>query len=83
MSPFNLAECEARIKELHEQMEAPAFWDDVDAAQKVNKEVKMLTDRVTSYNKLYTGVQETLELCELADAEGDEELIAEVCKDTA
>ena len=66
MSPFNLAQVEQELKELHAKMEAPGFWDDVEAAQKVNKQVKALSDRLEHYNKLYADVSDTLELCEMA-----------------
>ena len=78
MSPFNLAQAEQELKELHAKMEAPGFWDDVDAAQKVNKQVKMLSDRLEHYNKLVGDVSDTLELCEMAAEEEDAEVAADV-----
>ena len=81
MSPFNLAQVEQELKELHAKMEAPGFWDDVEAAQKVNKQVKALSDRLEHYNKLYADVSDTLELCEMAAEEQDDEVAADVVRE--
>ena len=48
-------------------MEAPGFWDDPDAAQKVNKQLKDVNDRIQQYEQLHDGVSDTLTLTQLYD----------------
>ena len=78
MSPFDPAGLKEELKELHTSLEAPGFWDDPEHAQKVNKRVKMLSDKLDGYQNLVGQVEDTQELCEMAMAEGDEEVAAEI-----
>jgi len=76
VSPFDLPALRERLKELNAQMEAPGFWEDIEAAQKVNKQVKDLSFRIEEYQKLFSAVADAKELLQLADEEGDGEVIA-------
>lgn len=59
-------------------MEAPGFWDDPDHAQKVNKRVKMLSDKLDGYQSLVSQVKDAQELCEMAMLEQDDAVASEL-----
>jgi peptide chain release factor 2 len=82
VSPFDLAKLKAEVKELQTQMEAPGFWDNVDAAQKVNKQVVDLNYRIQEYEKLFAAVSDAAELLQMAQDEGDESVVREVGEET-
>ncbi len=82
MSPFDLPKLREQAKGYSEQMEAPGFWDDPDAAQKVNKQLKDVNDRIQQYEQLHDGVSDTLDLCEMVMAEYDDDMAKEIEKET-
>lgn len=53
------------------------MWNDSDAAQKLMRERTLLAGQVEGVQKLETSVQDACELVELAEAEGDAEVVAE------
>ncbi|GBQ09120.1 translation peptide chain release factor 2 [Acetobacter cerevisiae DSM 14362] len=53
------------------------MWNDSDAAQKLMRERTLLAGQVEGVQKLETSVQDACELVELAEAEGDAEIVAE------
>lgn len=69
-----------RLDQLELSMEEPGFWDDVDASQKVMKEVKSLKDVIEEYDDLKTNYEDIETLIDMAEEEDDEEL-AEEAKD--
>ncbi|MCR9218756.1 MAG: peptide chain release factor 2 [Alphaproteobacteria bacterium] len=66
-----------RLAELNARVEDPSLWDDPDAAQKVMRERAALESGVTGYTALEQGLADNLELIELAEAEGDDDVLAE------
>ncbi|MCX2560659.1 peptide chain release factor 2 [Acetobacter farinalis] len=68
---------QARLAELNNRAEDPDLWNDSDAAQKLMRERTLLAGQVDGVQKLETSVQETCELVEMAEAEGDAEIVAE------
>ena len=82
MSPFDLPKLREQAKGYSEQMEAPGFWDDPDAAQKVNKQLRDVNDRIQQYEQLHDGVSDTLDLCEMVMAEYDDDMAKEIEKET-
>lgn len=63
-------------------MEAPGFWDDPEAAQKVNKQLKSVNDRIEHYESLKGGVEDTLDLCQMVSMEYDDEMAKEIETET-
>ncbi|MFN3077304.1 MAG: peptide chain release factor 2 [Alphaproteobacteria bacterium] len=61
-----------RLDELNALAEDPSLWNDQANAQKVLRERTRLESSVTGYLKLERDLADTLELLELADAEGDQ-----------
>nr|WP_300209999.1 peptide chain release factor 2 [uncultured Anaerostipes sp.] len=66
-----------RLDQLELSMEEPGFWDDVDASQKVMKEVKSLKDVIEEYDDLKTNYEDIETLIDMAEEEDDEELAEE------
>ena len=71
-----------QAKEYAAQMEAPGFWDDPEAAQKVNKQLKSVNDRIEHYESLKGGVEDTLDLCQMVSMEYDDEMAKEIETET-
>ncbi|MFT8721292.1 MAG: peptide chain release factor 2 [Acetobacter malorum] len=68
---------QARLAELNNRAEDPDLWNDSDAAQKLMRERTLLAGQVEGVQKLETSVQDACELVELAEAEGDADIVAE------
>jgi peptide chain release factor 2 len=75
---FDLASKQERIAAIDKEIEKPTFWDNPKKAGEVQKERADLLDTVDGFGKLSTKVKEALELVEMAEAEGDEEVGAEL-----
>ena len=59
------------------QISAPDFWDNQETAQSVMREKTHLDQQIASITDLETRLQDQLDLIELADEEGDTDLVAE------
>ena len=66
-----------RLDELNARVEDQALWNDPKAAQEVMRERRRLDEAVTATRAIESELEGTVELIELAEAEGDEELAAE------
>ncbi len=82
MSPFDLAGLEEQLAKYRAQMEAPGFWENVENANKVNRAVRPLENKLQTYQKLEGILEdgETLILLaeEAADGSLDEEIVQSV-----
>ena len=82
MSPFDLAGLEKQLAEYRAQMEAPGFWENIENANKVNRAVRPLENKLQTYRKLEGVLEdgETLVLLaeEAADGSLDEEIVQSV-----
>ena len=66
----------AELKDLQDQMGAPDFWNDVDAANKINQRAKTLENKINRYEKLVAQADDLevlIEMVEEADAPDDVE----------
>ncbi len=59
-------------------MEAPDFWDQVEASQQKMKDLKSLKDDVATYEKLKTQFEDIETLIEMASEENDASLLDEI-----
>jgi len=66
-----------RLEELNAEAENPDLWNDPAVAQKVMRERTQLEASIAACNALADGSDENAELIEMAEAEGDEEMVAE------
>jgi len=64
-----------RLSELNDRVEDPTLWDDPKAAQEVMRERRRLEEAIGATQKLETELKDTVELIEMAEAEGDQSLI--------
>src|SRR6476660_911390 len=60
-----------RIDELNARAEDPSLWNDAAAAQTLMRERGRIADQVEGVRKLEKAVRDSLQLVELAEAEGD------------
>ena len=64
-----------RLDELNQRVEDPKLWDDAKAAQEVMRERRRLDEAVGAANAIQKELDDTVELMDLAEAEGDEALV--------
>jgi peptide chain release factor 2 len=72
-----------RLDELNARVEDQALWNDPKAAQEVMRERRRLDEAITATRAIESELNGTVELIELADAEGDTELADEGTKSLA
>ena len=61
-----------RLDELNDKVEDPTLWDDPKAAQEVMRERRRLEEAIGATRKIETELKDTVELIEMAEAEGDD-----------
>jgi len=66
-----------RLDELNARVEDPALWNDQRAAQEVMRERTRLDNAINTTRAIASEMTDTAELIEMADAEGDEGMVAE------
>ena len=64
-----------RLDELNARVEDPALWDDPRAAQEVMRERRRLDEAIGASRAIERDLADTIELMEMAEAEGDEALV--------
>ncbi|MBN1892615.1 MAG: PCRF domain-containing protein, partial [Clostridiales bacterium] len=67
-----------RISELEARAQEPDFWNNVEEAQKVQKQIRRLQKRVENFRSLELERKDLLMMCELGAEEEDEEVFDEV-----
>ena len=75
---LHLEQKRSKIEELEQQMNASDFWDNPDAANAVLKEIKVLKELVVPWEKAQQLVEDSSEMLELAEMEGESSMIEEV-----
>jgi peptide chain release factor 2 len=66
-----------RMEEFDALIEDPGLWDDPEKAQKLMRERQMLMDAYGTWQAISRDLQDNIDLIELAEAEGDAEIVAE------
>ena len=69
------------ISKLEQQMNEPNFWDDIDKANKTNKELTLLKKETSSFNNIKKRLDSNKEMLELLEIEPSEEIQEELEKD--
>ena len=77
VSHFNLAHMENELAELHETMNEPDFWNDLERSTKVSQRVKTLEDKLSLFRRLNERADDIDTMMELAEEEGDESMVVE------
>ncbi|MFT0892311.1 peptide chain release factor 2 [Pseudochelatococcus sp. G4_1912] len=66
-----------RLAELNALAETPDLWNDAEGAQKIMRERTELDDSIASIMRLEREMTDAIDLIELGDAEGDQEIVTE------
>jgi peptide chain release factor 2 len=66
-----------RLDELNARVEDPTLWDDPRGAQEVMRERRRLDEAISATRAIETELSDTMELMEMAEAEGDDALVDE------
>ena len=66
-----------RLDELNAEVENPDLWNDAHAAQNLMRERTRLVQAIESYRALEQELADHVELIELGEAEGDDQVVAE------
>ncbi len=77
---INLEEALIRISEIEQSSSEENFWNDQKTAQDLMREKTVLEARIKSIHELENGLNEQLEMLQLANEEQDKELITETEK---
>ena len=75
---FDVEVKQNRITSIEEEMNKPNFWDDIENANKLNKELTTLKKEVSLYNKLSKDLSSNKEVLELIELEPSVELQEEL-----
>ena len=59
-------------------MNKPGFWDNIDQANKLNKQLTLLKKETSEYNRLTKEILSSKEILELIELEYSEDLINEL-----
>ena len=76
VNPFKVAELAEEKKQLEDEMGREGFWDDVEAANKVNQRMKSISSKLDKYSKLESMCEDVEVLMDIG--EEDEEMAEEV-----
>jgi peptide chain release factor 2 len=68
---------EHRLEEFNALTEDPDLWNDPERAQKLMRDRQMLVDAMDRYTGMSQEMSDNIELIELGEAEGDDEVVAE------
>jgi peptide chain release factor 2 len=68
---------EHRLEEFNARVEDPDLWSDAAKAQKLMRERQVLVDAMATHKSIKQDLSDTVELIELGEMEGDEEVVAE------
>ncbi len=66
-----------RLDELNARVEDPALWNDAKAAQEVMRERRRLDEAIGATKAIGQELEDTIELIDMAEAEGDDALVDE------
>ncbi len=68
---------EHRLEEFNAMTEDPDLWNDPERAQKLMRDRQTLLDAVNGYKAMAQEMQDNIDLIELGEMEGDDEVVAE------
>ena len=74
------AKCD-RLIEVSAELESPEIWNDPEQAQALGRERARLEEVIEPIREAKTGLEDALELLEMAEAEGDQATIDEIAAD--
>ena len=81
VNPFDVAGLAAEKEELEKRMGAADFWDDVEAANKANQRMKVLSAKIEKYQKLRSAIEDAEIMADMAEEEDDQAMYDELVSD--
>ena len=75
---LHIDDMERELSELHEEMNADGFWDNLERSTHVNKRISTLEGKIKHYNSLLAACDDVETMMELASEENDESMAEEV-----
>ena len=75
---FDVESKTQEIKQIESLMNEPNFWDNIDKANKYNKELTLLKKEISEYNRILKEIISNKEIIELIELEYSEELLTEI-----
>ena len=74
---LHVDQMEQELTELHEEMNADGFWDDLERSTHVNKRISQLESKLEQLEKLSSGLDDIETMLELAHEENDDSMVEE------
>ena len=81
VNPFDVAGMAAEKEQLEERMGAADFWDDIEAANKANQRMKVLSAKIEKYQKLQSAIEDAEVMADMAEEEDDQTMYDELASD--
>ena len=81
VNPFDVAGLAAEKEQLEAKMGAADFWDDVEAANKANQRMKVLSAKIEKYQKLQSAIEDAEIMADMAEEEDDQAMYDELVSD--
>ncbi|MBR5291620.1 MAG: peptide chain release factor 2 [Clostridia bacterium] len=78
---LDVAGLAAEKEELEVKMGAADFWDDVEAANKANQRMKVLSAKIEKYQKLQSAIEDAEVMADMAEEEDDQAMYDELVSD--
>jgi len=75
---LRLEDAKNEIEKLHAESEAEGYWNDVERSQAAQKKLRGLEHKVEGFQKLESGWDDLMVMCEMALEENDESLLPEL-----
>ncbi|MBQ4452709.1 MAG: peptide chain release factor 2, partial [Clostridia bacterium] len=78
---LNIEGLKEQLVEYQEDMASEGFWDDVERAQKVNKQMRSCENRINHYKSLCSRLDDAEVMLELSEEEGGDEMAGEIAQE--
>ncbi len=75
---LGLEQCRSELERFHAQIESDGFWDNQELSQKVMKQTRQLEAKVERYEKMVSGWEDLMTICEMALEENDDSMLEEL-----
>ena len=75
---LHIEDMERELQELHEEMNADGFWDNLERSTHVNRRIASLEGKIKHYDSLVSGCDDVDTMMELAQEENDESMVEEI-----
>ncbi len=78
---LNIPLLREQLIEYQEDMASDGFWDDVERAQRVNKQMRSCENRIKHYESLCSRLEDVEVMLELSEEEGGDEMAGDISKE--